>query len=400
MLVAEVSAASPPTVEWQKTYGAAETQCAIQTLDGGYALGGTVDLQQGTTCYFMKVDSSGNMQWKTTLGNLIGEVSAAVETNNSEYALTGEHYGALFLVKLDASGNVILNKTYTGMGDDFASSIFATSDGGYVLAGTMNAWTGAHLPSYPWLIRTDANGNVVWSQTYGTSDLQAATQTDDGGYAILTTTSFGPDMLAKIAASGQMLWNQTYPSLQYLSGIESLVQASDGGYAIATSVTIIGSSHNGFWLAKTDDLGNMQWNRTYTGPGNDTYIYDLIRTGDEGYAMIGNTNMNSAAPYAGGVRIWVQKTDVNGTSQWSQTYGGPNGMNGGVIIQTKDGGYALASGMNGFMYIAKLSSSQTSTFEAYVYVVAAAIVAAIVILVIAVTLFLKRKRAQKHKETL
>ena len=197
-----------------------------------------------------------------------------------------------------------------------------------------------------------------------------------------------------------MLWNQTYPSLQYLSGIESLVQASDGGYAIATSVTIIGSSHNGFWLAKTDDLGNMQWNRTYTGPGNDTFNYDLIRTGDEGYAMIGNTNMNSEAPYAGGVRIWVQKTDVNGTPQWSQTYGGPNGMNGGVIIQTKDGGYALAGGMNGFMYIAKLSSSQTSTFEAYVYVVAAAIVAAIVILVIVVTIFLKRKRAQKHKEIL
>ena len=110
--------------------------------------------------------------------------------------MTGEHYGALFLVKLDASGNIILNKTYTGLGDDSASSIFATSDGGYVIAGTMNAWTGAHLPSHPWLIRTDANGNEVWSQTYGTGELQAATQTDDGEYAILTTTSFGPNMLS------------------------------------------------------------------------------------------------------------------------------------------------------------------------------------------------------------
>jgi hypothetical protein len=217
----------------------------------------------------MKADSSGNMQWNTTLGNLTGIVSAAVQTSDGEYALTGENYG-LFLVKLDASGNVILNKTYTGMGDDFASSIFEMSDGGYVLAGTMNAYTGAHLPSHPWLIRTDANGNVVWSQTYGAGDLLAATQTDDGEYAILTATSAGPVMLTKIAASGQMLWNHTYPDLQYWSGFYSLVQASDGGYAIATSVTIIGSSHNGFWLAKTDDLGNMQWNRTYTGPGNDT----------------------------------------------------------------------------------------------------------------------------------
>ena len=110
-------------------------------------------------------------------------------------------------------------------------------------------------------------------------------------------------MLTKIATSGQMLWNQTYPDLQYSAGSYSLVQASDGGYAIATSVTINGSSHNGFWLAKTDDLGNMQWNRTYTGPGNDTNNSDLIKTGDEGYAMIGNTNMKSSAPYSGGVRI-------------------------------------------------------------------------------------------------
>jgi heme/copper-type cytochrome/quinol oxidase subunit 2 len=70
---------------------------------------------------------------------------------------------------------------------------------------------------------------------------------------------------------------------------------------------------------------------------------------------------------------------------------------GSVIIQ-KDGGYVLAGGMNGLMYIAKLSSSQTSTFGVYMYAVVVAIVAVIVIMVIAVAIFLKRKRAPKHKE--
>jgi hypothetical protein len=404
-LVGEVSAVEPPKVEWQKSYSAAETHCAIQTLDGGYALGGTVDLQQGTTCYFMKVDSQGHMQWNTTLDGLSGIVAAAVQTSDGGYALTGVSYGAnyeLFLVKLDASGNIMLNKTYLGMGDDLASCIFASNDGGYVLAGTMSAFTGAHLPSYPWLIRTDSNGEVVWSKTYGSGDLVAATQTVDNDYAILTHTSGGDVMLAKIDSNGQMIWNRTVAGLQGSSSVfYSLTQTSDGGFAISTSVSI--GSDNGFWLGKTDSLGDLQWNSTYVGPGNDTVSWSLIMTSDGGFAMMGDTNVKPAAGYNGGARIWVVKTDANGIVQWSQTYGGPNGTEGRIIIQTKDGGYALVGGMTEmyqnnypeFMYIAKLSSpAKTSNSGMLVIDVAVPVALAVVVaIVIGYAIFIKRKRA-------
>jgi hypothetical protein len=407
MLGAEVSAALSPIVEWQKIYGAAETHCAIQTLDGGYALGGTVDLPQGTTCYFMKVNSSGGMKWNTTLGDLIGIVSAALQTSDGDYALTGARYG-LFLVKIDGSGNVILNKTYEGMGDDFASRIFATSDGGYLIAGTMRASTGAHLPSHAWLIRTDSDGNVVWSQTYGLDDLVAATQTSDNGCAILTRASGGNLLLVKLDQNGQTAWNQTYRGSQSSSCVfYSLTQTSDGGYAIATTVSN-GHSNNAFWLAKADTLGNIQWSRTYVGPGNYTINWSLINTNDSGFAMIGNTNMNSAVPYGGGVRIWVLKTDTNGTLQWSQTYGGPNGTDGRIIIQTIDGGYALVGGMTKmyennypeFMYIAKLSfPAQTCSGIPLTDLVFAVLLAIVLAIVIAYATFAKRRRPVADKQS-
>ena len=109
---------------------------------------------------------------------------------------------------------MIFNKTYTGMGDDMVNCVFSTSDGGNVLAGTMNAYTGAHLPSYAWLLKTDSDGNVVWSQTYGSGDLMAATQTSDGGYAFLVPSPVGGLLLAEVDASGQMEWNQTFPKLR------------------------------------------------------------------------------------------------------------------------------------------------------------------------------------------
>ena len=377
---------TPPTIEWTKTYSPAG-RSIIQTQDGGYAIGGSTNLQQGTTCYFFKTDSSGNIQWNTTLGDMNGVVASTVQTSDGVYALTGTYSGTIFLVKLDASGNMILNKTYTGMGDDMVNRVFPTSDGGNVLAGTMNAYTGAHLPSYAWLLKTDSDGNVVWSQTYGSGNLLAATQTSDGGYAFLAPSPVGGLLLAKVDASGQMEWNQTYSEVGDFG--YSLAQASDGGYAMATS---------SFWLAETDWLGNMQWNRTYFGPGNDTTGWSFIRTSDGGYAMVGNTNLNSSAPDAADVRIWVLKIDSDGNPQWNQTYGGPNSAEGYGIIQTNDGGYAIVgdtysrvdTNWQSYTYLVKLAWSTQPLTSPTLYVVAV-VVAAIVIAVVVVVVVLRRK---------
>ncbi len=84
----------------------------------------------------------------------------------------------------------------------------------------------------------------------------------------------------------------------------SLVQSSDWGFAIAVETTSYGAGGWDFMLVKTDMSGNMQWNKTYGGPGTD-YVNSIISTTDGGYLMTGSTNSWGA----GGDDVNVIKTD-------------------------------------------------------------------------------------------
>jgi hypothetical protein len=381
---------TPPSIEWNKTYGMDTSPlCAIQTEDGGYALGGSIQLPEGTTGYLLKTDSSGNVQWNKTYRE-VSFVGSVVQTHDGGFAFVGYgKIGGLLLVKTDASGNSEWNKTYySGEGDDRAASIIQTSDGGYAIVGTM---VGVHQPNRYWLIKTDSFGNKLWDQGYGESGLDSTfsgIQTTDGGYAIIGKSGFSDSLLIKTDSSGNIQWNQTYNGI---TQIHSMLQTSDGAYTLAGSID---NSVSDFWLARTDSLGNMQWNRTYGGTG-DSYAGSLMQTTDGGYAMIGETDLNSSIPVADGFDIWVVKTDSEGKLQWNQTYGVHGYDQGRLIIQTEDGGYTIIAHLHGHgMSLIKLAASaQSSTLQVsdiVLYVVIAA--ASIVIAVVVAAVVFKRRR--------
>jgi hypothetical protein len=101
-------------------------------------------------------------------------------------------------------------KTYGGTRDDRANFFQQTSDGGYILAGYTSSF--GVDSSDIFLIKTDANGNVVWAKTYGgTGDDRAYSvqQTSDGGYIVTGFTySFGASLadifLIKTDANGNI----------------------------------------------------------------------------------------------------------------------------------------------------------------------------------------------------
>lgn len=238
------------------------------------------------------------------------------------------------------------NKTYGGTGNDKAWSVVQTRDGGYALAGETNS-SGAGLNDF-WLVKTDAAGNMQWNRTYGgAGDDQALSlvQTSDGGYALFgNTNSFGAGgvdfWLVKTDADGNMQWNKTYGGTgnEYAA---SLVQASDGGYALLGDTWSYGAGRSDFWLIKTDAVGDAMWNKTYGGAGWD-FALSLIQTGDGGYALAGFT-VFSFFGYDGS---WLIKTDADGNMQWNKMYGAVEAT---TVIQTTDGGYVMA-GYNGSGY--------------------------------------------------
>jgi hypothetical protein len=173
-----------------------------QTSDGGYILAGmTSSFGAGHyDVWLIKTDVDGNMLWEKTFGgSSYDEAYAVQQTSDGGYILAGytASFGAGFndawLIKTDADGNKVWDKTFGGINDDWAEAVQQTSDGGYILAGVTTSFGAGHADA--WLIKTDANGNIVWDKTLGGSMgdyAYAVQQTSGGGYILAGEThSFG-----------------------------------------------------------------------------------------------------------------------------------------------------------------------------------------------------------------
>jgi hypothetical protein len=333
---------------WSKTYGGTYSDWVtsmVQTSDGGYAMAGYWSVVTGyTSGYFwlVKTDSVGHLQWNKTYG--IGSDASLVQTSDGGYAIAGTKYsnGADFwLVKTDSSGNKLWDKTYGEERLDSARFVIQTSDGGYALAGyTVPANT---ANSDFRLVKTDSAGNQQWSKTFGgggIDDAYSVVQASDGGYAIAGWTlpyggAKGDFLLVKVDSAGNQQWSKTYGG----TGDDnpySMIRTSDGGYAILGS-TDSGTNNNDFLLVKVDSAGNQQWSKTYGGTGGE-YGYSLVQTSDGGYVLAGITYSYGA----GYTDFWLVKTDSSGNELWDKAYGGTDADHPYSVVQTSDGGYAIA----------------------------------------------------------
>jgi hypothetical protein len=350
---------------WSQTYGGTDNDVAhslVATSDGGYAIAGITDsvgdVWGDYGVLLVKTDSSGNMEWNRTYGKFYSGLMdhspiqacscSLVATSDGGYAIAGQKGVDAWLVKTDAFGYMEWNQTYSGEASGHAFSLVQTSDGGYALAGDTGSF-GAGGSDY-WLIKTDADGNMQWNQTYGGTKYDTGCSlvaTSDGGYAIVGDTfssdSVGTDaLLVKTDASGNMEWNQTYGGY-YSEYAYSVVETADGGYAIAGQTHSYGAGSTDFWLVKTDAFGYMEWNQTYGGVRGE-YAFSLVQTSDGGYAIAGLTESFGAGPY----NYWLVKTDAFGYMEWNQTYSGEGLALDFSLVQTSDGGYALAGSTESF----------------------------------------------------
>jgi hypothetical protein len=359
---------SAPATEWQKAYGNNSVESIsnmVQTSDGGYAF---LDLGWAyqftfTPSTFYKIDSSGNVQWQKTF-NLFSAASF-VQTSDGGYTILGawSTYGTTYentptLIKTDSEGDIKSVENYsTGIG----GQILLTSDGGFaVLSG------GANLLYYPGtssatITKTDSHGIKQWNKTFrepaNFSDINSMIQTTDGGYALIGTTSYNGTSdtinlyfwMVKTDSQGNLVWSREYgdglttvnPNLPFgyakdlglnrdVSGDNeafSVVQTSDGGYAF------VGRSfpqdHAVTMLVKTDSNGNIEWNQTFDGG----YSSSLIQTSEGGLAFAGS----------GG----IYKIDSNGNIQWTKgdvTFPSlsiiPSLLGVSSLIETSDGALA------------------------------------------------------------
>ncbi len=232
-------------------------------------------------------------------------------------------------------------RTFGGNKEDVGISVQQTSDGGFILLGVTESF-GAGGGDF-WLIKTDAEGKMLWEHTFGGEDWDygfSVQQTSDGGFILLGGTySFGAGdsdfWLIKTDAEGKLLWEHTFGGEDWDYGF-SVQQTSDGGFVLLGETKSFGAGDSDFWLIKTDAEGKMLWERTFGGRDGDGGI-SVQQTSDGGFILLGGTESFGA----GDGDFWLIKTDAEGKLLWERTFGGSKWDYGISVQQTSDGGFIL-----------------------------------------------------------
>jgi len=256
---------------WAKLFNGLGGSFVQQTTDGGYIAAGTTNSfgAGNYDIYLTKTDTSGNILWLKTFGGANSEVGNSVQqTSDGGYIIAGStvSFSAgqrdVYLIKTDTIGGLVWSKTFGGANDDVAYSVQQTIDGGYII-------TGNTFP-FIYLIKTDANGDSLWTKALGNPtsyEARCVQQTTDGGY-IITGNGYigiGPTghhqvILIKTDANGDLLWIKAFGGSMHELGF-SVKQTADGGYIITGSAVAFSISFPKVYLIKTDSMGNSGCNQ-------------------------------------------------------------------------------------------------------------------------------------------
>lgn len=332
-------------LQWTKTIGGRNHESGnsvCQTRGGGYVITGyTTSFGAGNAdIYVVKLGSSGDLEWSRTIGGagqdigssihqttdggfIIGGMSASYSTGNPD----------AYVVKLDSSGDLEWSKTIGGAADDWCSSIRQTHDGGYVFTGATSSFGAGKSDVY--VVKLDASGNLQWEKAIGGTDSdlgKSICQTLDGGYIITgNTKSFGTGYadvyVIRLNASGELLWTKTIGGKDWDSG-NSIVQTRDGGFLIGGQTFSFGAGSYDFYVVRLNPAGDLEWTKTIGGSASDSGN-SICQTSDGGYAVGGSTK-SFGEGYAD---FFLVKLDADANSCEATNSGGITGS-GGTISNT------------------------------------------------------------------
>lgn len=384
-----------PTIQWQKTYSGSDDDQARaiqQTKDGGYIVAGfskstngQVTGHHGGSVYdywLVKTDVSGNIQWQKSYGGTNFDIANSVQqttdggyiiaggssSQNGDITFTGGYRrNDYWIVKTDATGNIIWQKTLGGSGSDVAQSVSQTIDGGYIIAGssysTNGDVTGNHGNQDYWIVKLNANGGLVWQKALGGTGSDVATsaqQTADGGYIVCGFTSSNNGnvtgnhgatdyWVVKLNSTGNLLWQKTYGGSSS-DDAYSIKQSADGGYFVAgqsssTDGNVTGNhgSAGDYWVIKLNAAGSLLWQKALGGTDYDI-AFNLSLTNDGGCVVAGTARSvdgNITKP-RGDYDYWLTKLNSSGTLNWQLSLGGSDYDEAYAVQQTADSGYVVA----------------------------------------------------------
>lgn len=379
---ANVTCDAPLLQQWNKTIGgtAEDTFTSMIATTNGYLVGGYSNSliaadksqpQKGNFDYWItKLDLKGNKVWDRNYGGKGTERFKSMLATNDGGVLLGGSSNSPFgfeksqnsrggmdfwIIKIDAKGSVIWDKTFGGNKDDILTCMIPTFDGGYLLGGYSSSIISSNKTSESkggndyWILKIDALGNKLWDSSFGGTNDDFLTEMlvlNDGSFLLggtsesltngnKTALSKGKNdyWIVKISSNGNKIWDKTFGGNDddILGGLSL---ANDGGfiiggYSISTALgdkSVVNKGKSDFWILKTDAVGNIIWDKCLGGNDND-YLRN-IKTTKTGYLLAGDSYSNAGFDKSenskGSSDYWIVKIDETGTKIWDKSYGGDN----------------------------------------------------------------------------
>ncbi len=345
--------AAEDVLTWDKTFGGIEVDMAnsiIQTEDGGYAVAGyTWSKGAGRQDFWVvKLYEDGSIEWDRTFGGSAADVIySIIQTEDRGYAVAGKTKSIAsgekaWVIKLNTRGNKVWDNTFAKRTDDEIFSIIQTKDGGYAVCGYTGAKDWGEVDC--WVIKLDKTVNTVWDKIFGGigwDETNTILQTEDGGYAVfgfVQSKNEGREdgWIAKLDENGEIVWDKAFGGSQN-DEVFSGIKTADGGYAVCGYTESKGAGGYDAWIVKFDENGEIVWDKAFGGIEAEV-ANSIIQTRDGGYALAGYTWSKGV----GREDAWMIKLDKNGEVIWDKTFGGSNEDVARCIIQAEDGGYVLA----------------------------------------------------------
>jgi hypothetical protein len=333
-------------ITFQKTYGGVEEEecdAIVQTEDGGFMLAastrsygnGNYDL------YIIRTNSYGDTLWTKTFGGTGYDTAKDIlKIDADNYLIAGSLNGKVYLIKIKDDGDTVWTKIIGNNDDYIVNTMKKTLDGGFIFCGNKD------LEDY-FILKTNGDGDSLWIKIYEYGTANSIDPTTDGGYILIIRPGnwLHPQndfVIVKTNSLGDSLWAKIFYSPYGEIGYE-VEQTADGGYMLAGRRDSAGVGDSDFYLLKTNSDGDSLWAKTYGGDEMDR-AFTAMQTSDGGYILGGLTASFNVEYHD----FYIVKTDTDGDTLWTRTYGGLWQEQIEDIEETADGGFAAVGSTYSF----------------------------------------------------
>ena len=229
-----------------------------------------------------------------------------LNTKTSDYNIVFAPYsgdGDFIFTKIDTLGQEIWVKSFDidTIHSAYPNDIIETNDGGFI--SLYNVYSN---DSYNMLVKSDVNGDTLWTRAIDINMCSEIYQTSDNNYLVGCSKMIEPigySMLAKLNEIGDTIWTKIYESEEYVAASVSNIFETSNGHYLFTSNT------NESKLFKTNSSGDTLWTWEIE---SGTYINSISETSDNKYLIITSNNNG----------VTITKLDTDKSIIWSKEYNG------------------------------------------------------------------------------